>query len=1014
MAIDKTYLEYLNEVERILKSISELQDAIIEDKVYVPDGSYEKLNEIKDKLTSYKDSLVDIKKDINTFLKGLDSNVGSSINRLATLEKNGIENAVNKYKKYVSLLDTSNKLSESISDTQKLIQSLDPYDPDDVKTIVKEQSKLNALQASYNEKLKESVEIENELLGKGVDIDELSDAVSIYDDMSNELEKINEDIEEQKNNLKEQTDLLVKQNEELEKQQKTWEKTKGMFKESLSLIKSGLNRIKESTSYWREQEGAIAKVSSTLGFSKRELSEYRNFILETTVKTQALYGISSEGLIKLQQGYDEATSRAIKFNEEQIMAQAQLSSLMGESESITYTNDLDKLGVGLVEARDLIEDIYKISKAQGVTSTKASQDFSKNLKLAQKYNFKGGLDNLKDMTVYTAKMKINMEGLASLADKISNPEGAIETAARLQVLGGTFSSLANPLAMMYESMEDMGGLAERVGEMFGNIGRFDTELGEVRINGMDRMRVKAAAEAMGMSYEEALDIVRERAKRNKIEQDVSFNTNLDKEQKDLLGTLAQFNKKTGQFEVSLFNENTQKFESKSIAEISPEDIEKIRGDEENLDAITENTFGINAKFDKLLGTLNASKAVQQEKWFGESTRNLLEKSTEKIVNNSTLVGTVLTGYGAITAAITIGNGLLTGILAILKMRGISLTGQNGALNTGLLRNKGWGGSAIASGKNLAIGGGIALASAAGSYALGSLSDNLAEKGNTEASAWASLGSSVLGGASMGSTFGPYGILIGAAVGAIWGIVSNLDELIDSVTGFYDRTLKPIIKNIGDFFSGIFNKGKGFFSSLFGGKNSEEGGNVVKVNDAITQGNYIISNPKDSIMLAKENGPFDKMFNDILPKIDGLYRTVGSQNINRSNLKEFYDKDSKIISSIEKVSKNASILSNSRNYESLVKPVPIGDTKSYFKEVNKENNSTEKYFKDTIKFEKPLEININGTLKLENNNGTSVDILSIVKNNPILLKELTKMISDEISSSINGGRINRDNGLSKFK
>ena len=1014
MALDKTYLEYLNDVERTLKAISELQEDILDEKIYVPEEASNKIEEIKNNLESYKKALSDSKKEIDDFLKGLDSRVSSSINELAKKEKDGIEKAIEKYKEYKQLLDSANQISEEIAKTNDRILALDPFNPDDIENITKEQDKVVRLQELYNKKLKGTLEIENELSAKGVSIDELEEAANVYDEIDQNLEEINDKVDEQRDKLKEQVDILIEQNKEIEKQVKAWEKTKSLFKESFNLIKKGISQIKEGTVYWRQQEGAIAKVSNTLGLSKNELSDYRKFILDATIKTQELYGISSEGLIKLQQGYDEATSRAIRFNEEQVMAQAQLSTLMGESESISYTSDLDKLGVGLMQARDLMEDIYNISKSQGVTSTKAAQDFSKNLKLAQKYNFKGGLDNLKDMTVYAAKMKMNMEGLSSLADKLSNPEGAIETAARLQVLGGTFSSLANPLAMMYESMEDMGGLAERVSDMFGNIGRFDTELGEVRINGMDRMRVKAAAEAMGMSYEEALDIVRERAKRNKIEQDVAFNTNLGKEQRDLLSTLAQFNKKRGQFEVSVFDEKTQRFESKSIAEISPEDMEKLRGDEENLDAITENTFGINAKFDKLLGTLNASAAVQQEKWFGNATRNVLEKSTEKIVNNSTLVGRLKTGYEFVKSGISITNGLLTAILAVLKLNsGIKLTGSDGALNTGSLRNKGWGGSAIASRKNLAIGGGIALASAAGSYALGSLSDNLAEKGNTEASAWASLGSSVLGGASLGSMFGPYGILIGAVVGAIWGIVSNLDELIDSVTGFFDRTLKPFFKNIGDFFSGIFNKGKGFFSSLFGGKNSEEGGNVVKVNDAIAQGNYIISNPKDSIMFAKENGPFDKMFNDVLPKIDGLYRSVKSPDLNRGNLREFYDKDSKIIKSIEKVSKNASISSNDRYFQDTVKPVPLGDTKSYFKEISEKNIVSEKPSENKVVFEKPLEVNINGTLRLESSNGSSVDILSMVKNNPILLRELTKMISDEISSSINGGRVNKSNSFVKF-
>lgn len=1003
MALDKSYLDYLKNVENILNDIKELEEAISEDKVYISDENLSKIEAIKKSFNGLKNELSNINNEIENILKGTNSSLGDSVKKLNDFDSKGIENALSKYRDYLKSMQDLSLTDEKIKELNNEL-----YNTTDLTEVVELQEQLNVLQNSYNEKLKKTNDAKNEIISTGVELNELEDANNLLLEKELIFKDISDKCDEETKKLKEINEIISKQNDLVQKQQKDWEKIKASFKESIGLFRSGFNVIKDSTKYWREQEGAIAKVSNTLGLSKKELSQYRTFILDTTIKTQHLYGISSEGLIKLQQGYDEATNKAIKFNEEQIMAQAQLSTLMGESEAISYTSDLDKLGVGLVDARDIMEDIYKLSKSQGITSTKASQEFSKNLKLAQKYNFKGGLDNLKDMTVYAAKMKINMESIGAFADKISNPEGAIEAAARLQVLGGAFSSLSNPLSMLYESLEDVGGLGERVGEMFGDIGRFDTELGEVRINGMDRMRVKAAAEAMGMSYEEALNIVRERAKRNKIYQDVSFNPNLDQEQKDLIATLAQFNKKTGQFEVSTFNEDTQRFESKSVAEISPEDINKLRGDEESLDAITENVFGINAKFDKLLGSINASKAVQQEKLFGDKTRNVLEKTSEIIVNNSSVIGKVATGYGLITAAIITGNALLKAILSVINMKNVKITGKDGVLNTGVLKNKGWGGSPLLSGKNFLRGAGVTAVGAVGAYGLGKWSDNLNEKGNTEGAAWASLGSNILGFASSGAMFGPWGVAIGGIIGAIVGITSNLDELISSVTNFYDNTIKPLFNKIGEFFTGIWDKGKNFFSGLFSSKNNDE--DVVRVNDAISENKHIISDPKDSIMFAKEGGPFDKMFNNIIPKVNNLYNTFG---VDRSNLREFYSQNDKVIKSIEKVAQNSSISSNDMYYTNNVKPIPIGDTKSYFKEIKETNKLVDKTNNNSVLFEKPLEIKINGTLRLENNNGNSVDLISMVKNNPILLKELTKMISDEISSSINGGRVDRNNNFSKI-
>ena len=52
---------------------------------------------------------------------------------------------------------------------------------------------------------------------------------------------------------------------------------------------------------------------------------------------------------------------------------------------------------------------------------------------------------------------------------------------------------------------------------------------------------------------------------------------------------------------------------------------------------------------------------------------------------------------------------------------------------------------------------------------------------------------------------------------------------------------------------------------------------------------------------------------------------------------------------------------------------------------------------------PIEIQLNGNIQLSGGNGT-VDITSQIINDPIVMREITQIISKNIEMQINGGRV----------
>ena len=74
--------------------------------------------------------------------------------------------------------------------------------------------------------------------------------------------------------------------------------------------------------------------------------------------------------------------------------------------------------------------------------------------LGQTYVFNGGIKGLRTMAADAVRLKLDIEGIAGLADKVMRPEGAVETAALLTTMGGEFAKLGDPFQLMFKARND--------------------------------------------------------------------------------------------------------------------------------------------------------------------------------------------------------------------------------------------------------------------------------------------------------------------------------------------------------------------------------------------------------------------------------------------------------------------------------------------------------------------------------------------------------------------------------
>lgn len=403
-----------------------------------------------------------------------------------------------------------------------------------------------------------------------------------------------------------------------------------------------------------EQDSVMSKLSANYALSKKESGQLKLNITNAAIQTN-LIGVRTEDLVKMQSTYTDELGRSVMLTEQGMISMSQLgvATGIGAEGAAHLAASMELFGYGAEDSVDLVENLMKTSKKMGVSTSVATKNLQENLKIANSYTFKNGLQGVIDMTAYSTKFKINMSSIAGFADKISNPEGAIQAAASLQVLGGSFAQMADPLKMLNQGINDMEGLTDTYSKMLDGIAKIDKKTGEVTINGYDRLRVKAAAEATGISFDEMMTTARNKGKRQAIDTDLNLNPNIkgNNETKDLIASLAEFTKGKG------YNINVGG-KTKTIAQLSKEDIQTLqpKAMDLNIKTVAENTLGIT---DILKNGINAALQALVTKMMpvviqvSEEMLNILHKIVG-VIGGNPAAGNTGSGTGVVGAGWDIG------------------------------------------------------------------------------------------------------------------------------------------------------------------------------------------------------------------------------------------------------------------------------------------------------------------------------------------------------------------------
>lgn len=384
--------------------------------------------------------------------------------------------------------------------------------------------------------------------------------------------------------MKEQMGLEIAQNElQLHQMEAANNLMESVMQKAQEVLEPWQQLVQQTEETWMKVDTASRKLAVTMGYYGNQGASYTTHIMSMGEHMATVFGKEITDLVEAQKQYADASERNVMLGLSGQEAIAGTERLFGisQGEVAQLYGGMNVFNTSIESAGGMMEGMYHTITKMGLSASKFSKDLVNNLQLAQKYNFRGGVENMMKLTQWANQTRFNLQSATSFSDKLTsaNLSDALETSAKLQVLGGSAAIYSDPLGMLYDAGADVGDMAHRMANMFNDLsGTFNKTTGETEFSWYENYMIKQRAAALGMDDKDVKNMIRQNNKQGIINRELR-GYGLDDETKTAIGNRATYNQKAGRWEVKSLTGDT--FDMKTLAEhpellknVLPEDNEE--------------------------------------------------------------------------------------------------------------------------------------------------------------------------------------------------------------------------------------------------------------------------------------------------------------------------------------------------------------------------------------------------------------------------------------------------------
>jgi hypothetical protein len=273
----------------------------------------------------------------------------------------------------------------------------------------------------------------------------------------------------------------------------------------------------------------------------------------------------------------EGSRRNVIATEEQVSKLYAAATIL-ETTAGSIVESFAEVGYETSQIGPNLEDSISYVQSVGLNAKKVMSDVTQNMSIMNKFNFGDGVQGLTKMAAQASMLRFDMRDTANFADKVMDPEGAINTASTLQRLGLAVGQLGDPFAMMNDSLTNPGALQDSLIKATKQFVDLDAKTGAFKINPQGILTLREMAKETGISYDQLAKTALAAADLDKRISAISPSLQFDKpEDKQFLANMATM--KDGEYVVQI-KDDKGAIEYKKLGDITADEFKELRKKQE--------------------------------------------------------------------------------------------------------------------------------------------------------------------------------------------------------------------------------------------------------------------------------------------------------------------------------------------------------------------------------------------------------------------------------------------------
>ena len=318
--------------------------------------------------------------------------------------------------------------------------------------------------------------------------------------------------------------------------------------------------------YAKQSSFLLGELNASVGLTGQLSKDFRDAIREGQPDLERL-GLTFGEIAKAAGELVESTGRFALVGTDMLTRAGEIATAYGMNMAdVTRSySDFEKVGIGAAEAQESIADAGKRSLELGLQSRQTIEGMIDNISKLNEYGFKDGQDGLAEMVRTATRLRFSLESTFTVADKVFEPEGALDLAANLQVLGAAFGDFNDPLRLMYMATNEVEGLQQALAGVSQNLAVYNQETGNFEVTGTNLRMARDIAKQFGIDIKEVTNSAI--AAQERAQAALALDgLNIDDDNKEFLTNLSRM--KDGEMQIELLTPELQKEFGASTVKLS--------------------------------------------------------------------------------------------------------------------------------------------------------------------------------------------------------------------------------------------------------------------------------------------------------------------------------------------------------------------------------------------------------------------------------------------------------------